>query len=263
MGERFQRNSMKAVAYVVLIFCLLPIFMLFVGAFTEGKVIVFPPKRLGFSHFIEFIKSTEYRNSIYISLMVAVNAVIIGLVSGVPTALALKRYNFIGKVGINWLVMSSMSLPRVIWAIGLLQWLSYLGVIGGFWSIVLAHSLIVMPYIVRMVVSSLSFIGPDIENAAQSLGASKARTFFEITVPLIYPGVIVGAFFGFVVSFTDTIVTVFICGTKYITYPVRIYAQQANTGLSPMVVAGSVIVIAVIILAQLIMEKFFNWVKYV
>ncbi len=262
MNEKIGNSLFTFLAIAALLFTMLPIIMLFFGAFNDAPFFKFPIETYSLKWINAFLSSKEFRSSLRVSLTVSSSAVFIGLLAGIPTAFAIKRFDFKGRTFVNTLVMSSMTLPRVIWAIALLQFYTAFGILGTYRGLIFAHSLLVIPYVVRMVLSSLSFVNADVENAALSLGASPQRTFFEITMPLILPGVIVSAFFGFVVSFTDSVVAVFISGVRNITFPVRIYAQQRGQGLDPVAVAGSAIIILVIIIVEIVCEKLFKWSKY-
>lgn len=264
MSEKTGRRIFAVISVIVLIFTMAPILMLFVGSFSADNFFTFPPQNgLSLRWFKAFLTSKEFATSLRVSVTVSFCAVIIGLIAGVPTAFAIKRFSFKGRAAINTAVMSSMTLPRVIWAIALLQFYSTLGILGSYPGLILAHSLLVIPYVVRMVLSSLSFINPDVENAALSLGATPVQTFFKITMPLITPGVIVSAFFGFVVSFTDSVVAVFISGVRNITFPVRVYAEQRGQGLDLEAVAGSAVIILVIIIIEAVGEKLFKWSRFI
>lgn len=264
MSDRVGKYIFTVFSFLVLIFTMLPIAMLFLGAVSADNYFTFPLKNgLSLRWINAFLHSEEFAASLRVSITVSISAVLIGVAAGVPTAFAIKRFDFRGKNAINTIVMSSMTLPRVIWAIALLQFYSTIHILGTYTGLILAHSLLVIPYVVRMVLSSLSFINADVENAALTLGASPAKTFFRITIPLILPGVIVSAFFGFVVSFTDSVVAVFISGVRNITFPVRIYAEQRGQGLDLEAVAGSAIIILVIILAEMIAEKLFKWSRFI
>jgi putative spermidine/putrescine transport system permease protein len=120
-----------------------------------------------------------------------------------------------------------------------------------------------MPYVIRLVLASFSYVNRDIENAAKTLGASPVRTFFEVTMPLVAPGVIVSAVFGFMVSFTDVVIATFVAGARYITFPVRVYSQQRSEGIDPMTIAISAVIMAAIIVLALVGEKFIHWSRYV
>ena len=264
MSEKAGRRIFAVISFLVLLFTMAPILMLFLGAFSADNFFTFPLRNgLSLRWFKAFLSSREFAASLRVSITVSLSATVIGLCAGVPTAFAIKRFSFRGRDTINTMVMASMTLPRVIWAIALLQFYSTLHFLGSYTGLFLAHSLLVIPYVVRMVLSSLSFINADVENAALSLGATPVKTFFKITMPLIAPGVIVSGFFGFVVSFTDSVVAVFISGVRNITFPVRIYAEQRGQGLDLEAVAGSAIIILVIIVAEMVGEKLFKWSRFI
>ncbi|MCC6146255.1 MAG: ABC transporter permease [Anaerolineaceae bacterium] len=262
MSEKVFNYSTTILAYLVLFFLLLPIAMIIVGAVNPAPIFSFPPKGVSLVWFNTFLQSKEYQSAIRVSTVVASYAVVIGLFAGIPAAFALDRYQFAAKNIVHSLFLSSMMLPRVIWAIGLLQFYSNLKMLGSLIGLILAHVMMVMPYVIRMVLASLSFVNRDLETAAQSLGATPRRSFLEITLPLVLPGIIVGAVLGFVVSFTDTVIAVFISGVRNITFPVRIYVQQRGQGLDPVAIAGSVIVILVIFMIEIIGEKLFKWSRF-
>lgn len=264
MSDKAGRRIFAVLSILVLIFTMAPILMLFVGSLSADQFFSFPLRNgLSLRWFKAFLTSKEFAASLRVSLTVSLSAVIIGVGAGVPTAFAIKRFVFKGRTAVNTMVMASMTLPRVIWAIALLQFYATLGILGSYAGLILAHSLLVIPYVVRMVLSSLAFVNPDVENAALSLGATPVKTFFQITMPLIAPGVIVSAFFGFVVSFTDSVVAVFISGVRNITFPVRIYAEQRGQGLDLEAVAGSAVIILVIIVAEMVGEKLFKWSRFI
>lgn len=263
MSSRIFNNINTILAYLVLFFLLLPTLMIIVGALNPAPIFSFPPKGISFVWLRTFLQSQEYQSATRVSTIVAINAVVFGLFAGIPAAFALDRHNFTGKPLIYSLFLSSMMLPRVIWAIGLLQFYSSLRILGSLFGLVLAHIMMVMPYIIRTVLASLSFLNKDLEVAALSMGASPQKTFLKITLPLILPGIIVGAVLGFVVSFTDTVIAVFISGARNITFPVRIYVQQRGQGLDPVAIAGSVIIILVIFIAEIVGEKFFKWSRFI
>jgi putative spermidine/putrescine transport system permease protein len=263
MNEKLFDLLRKALAYLALIFTLLPVIMIILGAFNPAPVFRFPPEGISLKWFVVFLNSKEYQSSITVSAIVAFMATIIGVLVGVPAAFAIDRYNFGAKEFIRSVFLSSKLLPRVIWAIGLLQFYASLRMLGSLSGLILAHSIIVLPFVFLIVLSSLAFVDRELEIAAESLGASPRRSFFEITVPLVMPGIIVSAILGFIASFTDVIVAAFISGTRNITFPVRIYVQQRGQGLDPVAVAGSAVVIVVILILQLVGEKLFRWSRLI
>ncbi len=202
MTEKFNRFLMVVVSLLILSFVLAPILVLVISSFNSSRYFEFPPTGFTLEWYQRFAQSKEYQQSLLISTRVALTAAGLGLLAGVPAAFALDRYKFHGNAFLQSVFLSPLLLPQIIWAIGLVQLFSMVrigerNVLGTFYGIVLAHTVIILPYVIRMVLTSLKYVEEDLENAAMSLGAPPIRTFFEVTVPIILPGVIVGAIFGF------------------------------------------------------------------
>jgi putative spermidine/putrescine transport system permease protein len=90
-------------------------------------------------------------------------------------------------------------------------------------GLVIAHSIITTPFVIRLVMASLAEFDPSVVEAARNLGAGWWRTFFQITLPLIRPGVFAGAVFAFILSFDELVITLFLAGPGMATLPIRIY----------------------------------------
>jgi putative spermidine/putrescine transport system permease protein len=264
MGEKILSFLQKALVYLILFYMMIPIFILFIVAFNSDRYFSFPPKQgMGLVHFIGAFQSEEYRSAVQTSLMVAASAIVIGLFVGILAAFAIDRYEFKGKNLMQGFFLSPLLLPTIIWAIGLVSFYATLHASGTFIGLALAHGVLVTPYVVRLILASLSYININVENAAKSLGASPTRTFFEITIPLISPGILVSAMFGFTISFTDLVIATFIAGSRLITFPARIYYEQRTEGLDPLAVAVSAIVMTVIIIIALVGERTVKWSRFI
>lgn len=248
---------------LVFVFLLAPIIVLLVSAINSSEYFVFPPEGLSLRWLASAVHSSEYRASLGVSLYVAISATCISVALGTLTAFALNRYSFRGKTFVDVLVVSPLLLPTIVWSIALIQFYAILRMTGTFLGLVLAHSVIGVPYTVRVVLANLNELNPDIENAAMTLGASPRRTFFMITLPLLLPGVLVGAVFSFLISFNDVIVSSFVAGARYITFPVRVYSELRTEGLDPTAVATSVIIILLIVTLAIAGEYKANWSKYI
>jgi len=263
MNDKIVAKLTNGIALIVLAFMLLPIIVLFLNAFNASRIFEFPPRGFTLEWFIQLSNSQEYQTSIRVSTMLAISAVVLALVTGVPAAFAIDRYQFPGRNFMQGLFLSPLLLPSIVWAVGLVQYYARLRILGSFPGMVLAHSIIIIPYVIRLVLSSFAFLDRELENAARSLGASPIRTFFEITVPLIIPGIIISAIFGFMISFTDVVVSSFVSGALYIPFPVRVYSELRSEGIDPLTIAISAVIMAAIILIALVGEKMIHWSKYV
>jgi putative spermidine/putrescine transport system permease protein len=265
--EKANRILLIIFSALVLLFVLTPIFVLVISSFNQSRYFEFPPTGFTLEWYKAFYESEEYQKALMISLRVALTAALLGLLAGVPAAFALDRYKFRGNAFMQSLFLSPLMLPQIIWALGLIQFFSMVqiggrSILGSFAGIVLAHAVIILPYVIRMVLTSLKYVEVDLESAAMSLGAKPIRTFLEVTVPIILPGVLVSAVFGFMVSFTDVVVSSFVAGTRYITFPVRMYSEIRTEGLDPLAVTVSAFVVIFIVIIAMIGERTAKWSRF-
>jgi len=124
-----------------------------------------------------------------------------------------------------------------------------------FHGLTLAHSLIAIPWVLRLLVASLSGMNPSIEEASLSLGASRTTTFFRITLPLIRPGITAGALFGFIGSFGDLEKSLLLVGPGRITLPIAMvnYLQYRT---DPTIMAVATIQILIVAAALIISDRY-------
>lgn len=163
--EKINRALLLVISIVILIYILAPIFVLVISSFNESRFFEFPPTGFTLEWYQAFAESEEYQKAIMISTRVATSAAALALLTGVPAAFALDRYKFRGNSFMQSIFLSPLLLPQIIWALGLIQFYSLIqiggrNVLGTFSSIVLAHTVIIIPYVIRMVLSSLHYVRP-------------------------------------------------------------------------------------------------------
>ncbi len=269
MKDKILKFIGRFFCWIIILYILMPIIVLIINSFNKSKFFEFPPTGFSLQWFQKFLRNKEYQASLGVSVKISAVSALCGILIGTPAAYALKRYKFKGSGALHAFFLSPLMLPSVVWALGLIQFMNLKllpgskGILGTFWGLIAVHVVIILPYVIRMVMTSLSYMDPEMETAAQSLGAHPVRAFFEITIPSISPGIIVGAIFGFMVSFTDVVVTSFIGGAKFITFPVRMYSEIRTEGLDPLAVAVSAMVVVVLVIISFICEKSFQWSKYI
>ncbi|MCY1152823.1 MAG: ABC transporter permease [Sphaerochaetaceae bacterium] len=255
-------NVNTTVAILVLFFMLIPIIMIMVSAFNDSEFFKFPPTGFTLDWIKKFFTNPEYSKAIQISLKVSISALCLALIIGIPAAYSLFKWDSNFSDFLQSIFLSPLMLPGIVWAIGLIQYYAIIGILGSFIGLVAAHVILILPYVIRLLLSTLSYLDEDLENAAMTLGATPIRTFFEITIPSIVPGIIISSIFGFMISFNDVTISTFIAGTKYLTYPVRMYVELRTEGLDPLAVAVSAIIMFVTTIIALIAEKLWKWSQY-
>jgi putative spermidine/putrescine transport system permease protein len=208
---------------LIVLFLLAPIIVVVATAFTTTAYPLFPPQGFTLRWFERFLTMTEFTDAVQRSAVLALVSTAIASVLGTFSALALTRWRGLGRQAITSLMLSPIMFPAIVLGLALLVFYSQIGLAGTFTGLVIAHSLVTTPFVIRLVMASLAEFDPAVEEAARNLGAGWWRTFFQVTLPLIQPGVLAGAVFAFIISFDELVITLFLAGPGMATLPVRIY----------------------------------------
>jgi len=183
--------------------------------------------------------TTAIRNSITIALLTTVIAVVLGTLMGV----AMGRWKFRGIGSVNLLLFANIAAPEVVLGAALLSLFLTLNIPRGYLTILLAHVMFSIAYVVVTVRARMAGLDPALEEAARDLGAGPVGTFWRITLPSIMPGVLSGALLAFAMSIDDYIITSFNNGSTQ-TFPLWVYgaAQRQGGSVPPQVnVMGTLI----------------------
>ena len=189
---------------------------------------------------------TALGNSLKIGLLATVGATLLGTM----VAFALARHRFRGRAATNLLVFLPMATPEVVLGAALLALFLNLRLDPGFWTIVIAHVMFCVSFVVVTVKARLSSLDPRLEQAAMDLYADEWQTFRRVTLPLAAPGILAAALLAFALSFDDFIITNFNSGSVT-TFPKFVYVSaargippQANVIGTAMFVAALLVVLA-------------------
>jgi putative spermidine/putrescine transport system permease protein len=229
---------------LIIVFLVAPVIVVIGTAFTTTGYPVFPPQGFTFKWFQRFLATEGFMESVWLSTTVALSTMAISSVLGTFAALGIGRWRFFGRAPIATFMMLPILFPATVMGLSLLIFFSSIGLSGSVHGLVIAHTIVATPFVIRMVTASLGEFDPAVEEAARNLGAGWWRTFFLITLPLIRPGLLAGALISFIISFDELVVTLFLAGPRLETVPVRIYTYiEFNT--DPTVSAISTTLIAV------------------
>jgi putative spermidine/putrescine transport system permease protein len=149
--------------------------------------------------------------------------------------------------------LSPLVLPTIVIGVAILQFAAAIGLPRSFFALLVGHVVIVIPYVMRTSLASLTGLDPSFEEAAQDLGANAAQTFFLVTLPQIKPGVIAGGLFAFIISWINVEVSIFNSTPLQVTLPVKIFNYVQFT-VDPMVAAVSAVTIYVAVLAVVLLD---------
>ncbi|MEU6404367.1 ABC transporter permease [Streptomyces sp. NPDC046985] len=185
--------------------------------------------------------------SLSISLQIAVWATLGATVLGTMIAFALVRYRFRARGAVNSLIFLPMAMPEVVMAASLLTLFLNLGAQLGFWTILIAHVMFCLSFVVTAVKARVMSMDPRLEQAAQDLYAGPFQTFLRVTLPIAAPGIAAGALLAFALSFDDFIITNFNAGAT-VTFPMFVWGSaQRGTPVQINVIGTAMFVVAVLL----------------
>ncbi len=260
-GRRFGRLALKGAATLSMAYLLLPLFFVTWLAFFSQEIPSFPPEGYSFKWFQAVPGNDRFVSGFLLSLQVALAATAIGLSLGVPAAICLVRMRFAGREAVNNLLLLPLVVPGIVLGIALYVFhveaeiMTDLPILGSLGGLVAGHILVVIPWTVRLVTASLVGMDRSVEEAAQSLGADRFTTFRRVTLPAILPGMVAAAMFGFISSFGNLEMSLFLVGPGRTTLPIAIL-QYLEWKIDPTIAAVSVLQILFIGTAMLVTDRF-------
>jgi len=194
-------------------------------------------------------------HAMWSSLLIAIPTALLTILIGLPVAYVLARQQFWGKALVNELVMLPMIFPPIILAFGLFQLFRTGGLrmLGVFPTLVLAHTVVSTPFLIRPVVAALQRVDVAYEEAAQSLGASQLRVFCDIVLPVTLPALVTGVTLVVARSISDFEITLLLTNPDYTTLPIAIY-QAFETGMARLGAAVAVVANVFSILLVILLE---------
>jgi spermidine/putrescine transport system permease protein len=189
-------------------------------------------------------------DAFFLSIKLALLATLVSATIGTLLALALVRYRFRGKGGVEQVMFANIAAPEIVLGASLLGFYITLNLDRGFTTLLIAHVMFCVAYVTITVRARLSGFDPMLEQAAQDLGATPWVTFWKVTLPLIFPGILAGALLAFALSIDDFVTSNFVAG-QTVTFPLWVYGAVKN-GIPPQVfVLGTAIFMAGLVLAVL------------
>lgn len=192
--------------------------------------------------------------SLRLGIVSAIGAGIVGTIAALGMVRHQSNSRFLQIKVLNTVFVAPIVVPWVVTGIAVLTLFSFFNISGTFLSLVIGHILITMPFVIIIVASQLYGFDRSLEEAARNLGASRLRTFYEVTVPLIAPGIIAGMLFAFTLSFDNFTQTFFWAGSNTTTLPVVIFSS-IRFGLDPTINAIGTVIVVFSLGIALIAEK--------
>lgn len=251
--------GLKVTAYIVLMFLMLPILIIIplsfnaepFFSFTDG-MLALDPQAYSTKWYVEIFTDLKWTLSIQNSFIIGIAAALLATVLGTIAAVGLSSPVMPFKRLITALLISPMIVPLIIIAAGMFFFYSRFNLVGTYTGLIIAHAALGVPFVIITVTATLAGFDRSLYNAAVGMGASPTRAFWDITVPLIRPGVISGGLFAFVTSFDEVVLVLFLAGPEQRTIPRQMFSglrEQINPTI--LAVATLLILLSVALLITL------------
>lgn len=208
---------------VVIAYLFIPVLVMILFGFNdfEGRFNL-TWNKFTLEHYANLFDVPELTSALKNSLLIALISTAFAVVLGTMIALALTRHRFRGRSALNLFIFLPMATPEIVLGVSLLALFVTVNTSRGFLTIVIAHVMFSISYVVVTVKARTSGFDPSLEDAAKDLGATPWTTFWTVTFPLIFPGILAGALLAFLLSIDDYVVTTFNAGGT-VTLPLWIY----------------------------------------
>lgn len=259
--RRLGRWLLKGVALIAFIYIMTPLIFITWLSFYSQEIPSFPPEGYTLHWYDEAVHNQRFIDAFFVSLELAVIATAIGLAVAIPAALGISRLRFRGNQAAANLMLMPLIVPGIVLGIAIyvfqveVEIRTELPILGTLGALLWGHVLLVIPWTVRLVSASLAGFDRTLEEAAQNLGADRFTTFRRITLPGILPGIVAGAMFGFVSSFGNLEISLFLVGPGRTTLPIAIL-QYLEWKIDPTIASISVLQIVAVVIAMLVTDRF-------
>jgi putative spermidine/putrescine transport system permease protein len=242
-------------ASVGVVFLIGPLVIVVGGSVSDSPFVQFPPEGFTLRWYAEMMKRDDFLASFVDSVIIAVLTTAAAAVMGTLAALGMQLFGSPRlREALATFVLSPLVLPTIITGVALFQAVRWIDVDLPYATLVVGHTLITVPYVVRTVGAALVSLDQSILEAAESLGASPARVILQVLVPAIAPAIFVSLIFVFIVSFDQVTVSLFLSSPDVTPLPIRIY-NYIEFAIDPMIAAVSTTLIVFAYLLVMVLEK--------
>lgn len=227
----------------VLAYLVFPLGVILPISFSSASGLQFPPPGFSLRWYRAYFGSETWVQATLTSFQIAAMTTVVATLLGTLAALGLHRARFPGKGLVQAFFVSPILVPIIVIAVAVYRLYGDLGLVGSRFGVALAHSVLALPYVLVTVSATLVGFDPTLEQAALGLGATRWRAFRHVVLPLIRPGVLVGALFAFITSFDEVVIVIFIGSWSAETLP-KVMWESIRTGIDPVISAVSALLIA-------------------
>lgn len=242
---------LKIILGLVLLFLYLPILYTVIFSFNSSKSLsVF--KGFSLKWYEKMFNSSEIMDSIFYTIAVAVLATLVSTVVGTLTAIGMSKSKKVLRKSIEQINDFPIMNPEIVTAIGLLMFFSAIAIKKGFMTMLLAHIMFCIPYVILSIMPKLRSLDPNLIDAALDLGATPFQALTKVVVPQITSGIVAGALIAFTMSFDDFVISYFVTGNGVNNISIMVYTMSKR--INPTINAISTLIIVIITVALLLLN---------
>ena len=241
-------------AAVVYLFLMGPLVIVVGASLSETTYLTFPPQGLTLRWFENIFAIEAFRRTMMTSFQLAMASTALALLVGIPAAYALARYRIALPGWLSTVFVLPILVPEIVLGFSLLKSVAVGTGLPILPTLLIGHTLLVLPYAVRVVSASLASFDFSISEAAVSLGSPPARTFFTIVLPNIRSGVIAAFILAFITSINDVSTSLFLTGPGISTLPIQILAHVEQF-FDPTIASVSVLLMILTVLVMAVVER--------
>jgi ABC-type Fe3+/spermidine/putrescine transport system ATPase subunit/ABC-type spermidine/putrescine transport system permease subunit II len=248
------RRILQSYGWLLLLFVIAPAAILVPISFSAGSVFTFPPESLSLEWYSRLVDDPRWRDAALLSLKVAGIASVLAVILGTQASLAISRLPPRAAQYVKLLFISPMIVPLMVIGVGFYVVFARLHLLGGMLPLGLAHTALVLPFVVLPVTARLVSLDSGLERAAASLGAGPYRSLWRVILPLLAPAILAGFVFAFIFSFDEVVVAQFLSGARLETLPRLMWEGISVGGLDKTITAVTSVQIALAVAAVLLLQ---------
>ncbi len=244
--------ALRVIVALVYVFILAPILIVIAVSFSADNFIVFPPTGWSTRWYGALLTNASLLAAFRVSAALAALVTLLALACGIPAAFLIARHEFRGRKALFAFFTAPLLLPTLVLALALLLAFHPWGLVATLPGLVLAHLTVTLPFVIRILTTAFANLTPDVEDAAATLGAPPWQVFRRVTLPLVTPGLIAATALAFLLSFDETVISLFISGPRLETLPVAVYhyverrTDPAIAALSTLMITGSIAIVMLV-----------------
>ncbi len=248
------RTLLVAACAAIYFFLMLPLVVVFPISLSSAPYMQFPPPGFSWQWYERYLNDSQWIDATVRSTQIGLATAVMALVLGVPLAFGLVRGTFAGRQMLERLTMAPIVVPTIILSVAVYGLFASLKLIGEWYGLALAHTVLALPFVVLVVSAGLRDFDRSLEQAAEGLGASRWQTLRRITLPILRPSLVSAGLLAFVTSFDELVVAMFLSGSR-MTLPKKMF-DNILMEIDPTIAAVSVMQILLVSLVLLLIGRF-------